>query len=339
MTNRALRIGMLGTGTIAGVHARNLDQVPEARLVAVADINSERARELAGSRSAAVVPDLDGLLRYGLDAVIVCLPPFATAGVVARIAGAGVHLYAEKPVGLSLEAALHDLDAVRSAGVVAASGYMWRSSPLVRKACELLNGRAVGLVQGAVITGAPPPVWWRDKTLSGGALVELGTHIIDLMRLFGGEPRRVTCVGARKLLESAGCSVEDVSAATVEFQSGGVGSFSLSCATSGGRWSMDVVASNLHLHLNFFPEEMSGNCDGVAISHIAEATANIVPHGFSGAASWYWSLHKFVSAARAGDPNGVGARFEEGVRTLALTLALEESLAAGGMPVNVEQIK
>jgi len=337
MTNRALRLGMLGTGTIARVHAQNLDQIPEARLVAVADVNSESARALAGSREATVVPDLDGLLRYGLDAVIVCLPPFATAGVVARIAEADVHVYAEKPVGLSLEAALNDLDAVRRAGVVAASGYMWRSSPLVRKACELLDGRAVGLVQGAVITGAPPPVWWRDKALSGGALVELGTHIIDLMRLFGGEPRRVTCIGTRKLLEGAGCSIEDVAAATVEFQAGGVGSFSLSCATSGGRWSMDVVACNLHLYLNFFPEELSGNCDGLPISYVPDATANIVPHGFSGAASWYSSLHKFVRAARAGDPKGVGASFEEGVRTLALTLALEESLMAGGMPVDVER--
>ncbi len=330
---------MLGAGTIARVHARNLDQIPDAQLVAVADLSSERAKELVGSRGAAIVPDLDRLLHCELDAVIVCLPPFATAGVIARIAEAGVHLYAEKPVGLSLEAALDDLDCVRSAGVVSASGYMWRSSSLVRKACELLSGRAVGLVQGAVITAAPPPVWWRDKTLSGGALVEMATHIIDLMRLFGGEARRVTCVGARKLLQSAGCSVEDVAAATVEFQSGAVGSFSLSCATSGGRWSVDVVASNVHLHLNFFPEQMSGNCDGLPISQIAEVTPFIVPHGFSGATSWYWSLYQFVSAARSGDPTKVGASFEEGVRTLALTLAFEESLVAGGAPVAVEHIE
>jgi len=338
MTGRALRLGMLGTGTIAGVHARNLDQIPAAELVAVADIDSVRAHDLADSRGAAVVPGLDGLLNCGLDALIVCLPPFATAGVVARIAHAGVHLYAEKPVGLSLEAALHDLDAVRRSGVVAASGYMWRSSPLVHQACTLLGGRAVGLIQGTVITAAPPPVWWRDKALSGGSLVELSTHIIDLMRLFGGEPRRVTCVGARKLLERAGCSVEDVAAATIEFESGGVGSFSLSCATHGGRWSIDVVARDLHLHLNFFPETMSGHCDGSTIPHVAEPTPNIVPHGFSGAASWYASLHKFVTAARAGDPGGVGASFEEGVRTLALTLAFEKSMAAGGIPVDVAPV-
>lgn len=337
--SRAVRIGILGAGTIAAVHARNLEQIPEAKLVAVGDVNAGRASELARSRDAAVVRDLTGLLRTGLDAVIVCLPPYATAGVVARIAREGVHLYAEKPVGLSLDAAREDLDAVRRAGVVAASGYMWRSSPIVREAGGLLQGRAVGLVQGVVITAAPPPLWWRDKSLSGGALVELGTHIVDLLRLFGGEARRVTCIGARKLLQSPGCSVEDVATATVEFRSGAVGSFCISCATSGGRWSVDVVATNLHLHLNFFPEELTGNCDGLPISHIAEATADIIPHGFSGAASWFASLSAFVSAVRASDRNGVGATFEEGVRTLALTLALEASLSAGGAHVAVEQVQ
>jgi len=338
MTDRALRLGMLGAGTIAGIHARNLDQIPEAELVAVADIDSARAHDLADSRKAAVVSGLDELLSCGLDALIVCLPPFATAGVVARIANADVHLYAEKPVGLSIEAALHDLDAVRKSGVVAASGYMWRSSPLVHRARTLLGSRAVGLIQGTVITAAPPPVWWRDKSLSGGALVESGTHIIDLMRLFGGDARRVTYVVARNLLEPAGCAVEDVAAATIEFASGGVGSFGLSCATHGGRWSIDVVARDLHLHLNFFPEAMSGHCDGSAISHIAEPISNIVPHGFSGAASWYASLRKFITAARAADPGAVGASFEEGVRTLALTLAFEKSLAAGGMRVDVARV-
>ena len=64
----------------------------------------------------------------------------------------------------------------------------------------------------------------------------------------------------------------------------------------------------------------------------------IAPHGFSGGPSWYLSLQRFVHAALAGDPAGVAASFDEGVRTLALTLASEQSMAAGGMPVEVAEV-
>ena len=335
---RQLRVGILGAGTIAAVHAGNLDGIPEARLVAVADIAAERAAALAAPRGAVAVATLDELLGQPIDAVLVCLPPFATAGVVARLAERGLHVYAEKPVGLDLPAALADLSAVRRSGVVAASGYMWRAAPIVAKARELLAGRATGLVHGTVITAAPSPAWWRSKRLSGGMIVELATHVIDLVRLFGGEPRRLTCIGARTLLDDAQCSVEDVAAATIAFASGAVGSLGLTCGTSGGRWSVDVVAHNLHLELDFFPERLTGNLDGQPLEYSAAPFPGTTVHGFSGSAAWYLSLQRFVRAALAGDPAGVAATFADGVRTLALTLACEHSLASAGMPVDVEKV-
>ena len=334
-----LRVGILGAGTIAAVHAANLDQMPEARLVAVADLDGARASALAAPRGATVLSTLDELLeRCALDAVLVSLPPFATAGVVGCLAERGLHVYAEKPVGLELAAAEADLAAVRAAGVVAASGYMWRASPIVRRARELLAGRQPGLVQGTVITAAPPPPWWREKRRSGGMIVELATHVVDLVRLFGGEPRCVSCIGGRVLLEETFAGIEDVAAATVSFASGAVGSLSLTCATSGGRWSVDIVARDLHLNLDFFPERLTGNAAWQPIAEQPAPPEGVVPHGFSGAASWFLSLRQFVRAARAGDPSGVAATFEDGVRTLALTLACERSLAAGGAPVDVLRI-
>lgn len=356
---RPLRVGILGAGTIAAIHAANLDQLPEARLVAVADTDATRAAALADPRRARVVASLDELLhceplqgppRGGeppngeppdttpLDAVLVCLPPFATPGVVAQIAVRGLHVYAEKPVALALPDALADLDAVRRAGVVAASGYMWRASPIVVRARELLAGRRVGLVQGTVITAPPPPAWWRHKASSGGVLVELATHVIDLMTLFAGEAQRVTCVGARTLLEGEPGAVEDVVAATITFRSGAVGGIGATCATTGGCWGLDVVARNLHLSLDFFPERLTGNVDGKAILYQPPPPPDIVPHGFSGSASWYLSLRHFLRAAASGAPVDVAASYEAGVRTLALTLACERSLASGGAPADVPPV-
>lgn len=372
-TSRPLRVGILGAGTIATIHAANLDQLPQARLVAVADPDTARATALADPRGASVVTSLDELLndellnrqppevelrdgappngepldRQPLDAVLVCLPPFATPGVVAQIAARGLHVYAEKPVGLTLSDALADLDAVRRAGVVAASGYMWRASPIVVRARELLAGRRVGLVQGTVITGPPPPAWWRHKASSGGVLVELATHIVDLLTLFAGDADRVTCVGAQALLEAEpgadpgsipGSMIEDVVAATITFRSGAAGGLAATCATTGGRWGLDVVARNLHLSLDFFPERLTGNVDGKPILYQPSPPPDVVPHGFSGSASWYLSLRHFLRAAASGTPGDVAASYEAGVRTLALTLACERSLAAGGIPADVPPV-
>lgn len=339
MTDERLRIGILGAGTIAGVHAANLDQIPEARLVAVADLDVGRASWLAGPRDAAVLGGIDDLLGFDdLDAVLVCLPPFATPGVVVRLAGRGLHVYAEKPVGLRLKDALADLAAVGAAGVVAASGYMWQASPIVAEARRRLAGRQIGLIQGTVITAAPPPPWWRNKARSGGMIVELTTHVIDLVRLFGGEPRRVACTGNRLLLGDPDGSVDDVAAATIEFASGAVGSLALTCGTTGGRWTVDLVAADRHLNLNFFPERLTGTEEGAPLDYAVEPPPGIAPHGFSGSASWYLSLRRFVQAALAGEPDAVAAGFEDGVQTLALSLACEESMSLGGVSVEVASI-
>ena len=96
-----------------------------------------------------------------------------------------------------------------------------------------------------------------------------------------------------------------------------------------------MVGHDLHLPLHFVPARLTGNVAWQSVAFEAEPLPGVVAHGFSGAASWYLSLRQFVRAALAGDPGGVAASFEEGVRTLALTLALERSLQAGGAPVEV----
>lgn len=334
-----LRVAVLGAGTIARVHVANLAQIPEARLVAVADSDRQRAAALAIPAGAACAGDVGELLeRHSPDAVIICLPPFATPGVVGQLAAHGVHVYAEKPVALELSSALADLATVRRAGVVAASGYMWRASPVVAAAREYLLGRTVGLIQGTVITAAPPPAWWGDKRRSGGALVELATHVVDLVRLFGGEPRRVTCVGARTLLAAEPGTVEDCLAATIAFSDGAIGSLAVTCGTTGGRWGVDVVARDLHLALDFFPERLTGTDAGRPIDVREVTPAGVTSHGFSGAGSWYRSLDRFLRAVRDGAPGDVASTFEDGVRTLALTLACEQSRDEGGAPVAVPTV-
>ena len=75
----SLRVGLLGAGMIAGVHAHAYRAVPDVRLVAVADPVAAKAGRIAETYDAEVVEGLDGLLTAGVDVVDVCTPPTAHA--------------------------------------------------------------------------------------------------------------------------------------------------------------------------------------------------------------------------------------------------------------------
>src|SRR5215813_4977143 len=98
--------GIVGAGVISTTHAGAIGSLPEARLVAVTDVDPDRARTLAARYDCAAEPDLDGLLaRNDVDVVSICVPSGLHAEVGIRAAAAGKHVVVEKPLDVSLEAA------------------------------------------------------------------------------------------------------------------------------------------------------------------------------------------------------------------------------------------
>src|ERR1700756_5327888 len=111
--------GIVGAGAISSTHADAIASLPDARLVAVTDVEPGRAKSLAARNDCAAEPDLDALLaRDDIDVVSVCVPSGLHAEVGIRAAAAGKHLVVEKPLDVSLEAADRLISAARTAGVV-----------------------------------------------------------------------------------------------------------------------------------------------------------------------------------------------------------------------------
>src|SRR5260370_38837798 len=105
MTKREFGFGIIGCGVIAPFHVRAIADLPDARLVAVADAEVERARELASTFDVEQL-ELDALLaRPDIDVVCVCVPSGAHAESGVRAAAAGEHVGGEKPIEVTLEAA------------------------------------------------------------------------------------------------------------------------------------------------------------------------------------------------------------------------------------------
>jgi predicted dehydrogenase len=109
------RIGFVGAGGVAARHAGMLSGFDDVRLVAVTDPDRQRAESLAGSHRMRVVPDVDALLAEGLDAVYVCVPPFAHGPAERAVAAAGLALFVEKPLGLDEQVATGIADALDAA--------------------------------------------------------------------------------------------------------------------------------------------------------------------------------------------------------------------------------
>jgi predicted dehydrogenase len=243
-----VRAGLVGAGGVGARHARTLAGFDDVDLVAICDPVAAAAEALAGEVDARHVPDLTGLLAVGLDAVWLCVPPFAHGELELSVVRAGLPFFVEKPLAADLGVAEHVAAAVAAAGLPTATGYHWRHLDTVERARSALAGAAVRLVDARWWSTTPPPVWWSRQERSGGQVVEQATHLLDLVRLLAGEV--VEVVGASAPSSAAGRDVPDAGAAVLRLECGAVGTVSVSCVlpalTAAG---LEVVGDGIALEL------------------------------------------------------------------------------------------
>jgi predicted dehydrogenase len=170
-------------------HAPSLYRLKGVRLSAVADPDGQSRRHVIGERDIAAFGDAEAMLSgVELDAVIIAVPTHMHSAAAASIAHAGKAFYLEKPIAISEAEAALVLQAAAQSGVKAAVGFNRRAHPLYQRARQLLLDGAIGEVHGAQTVfsePAPPdglPEWKRKRETGGGALLDLGSHHVDLLR-------------------------------------------------------------------------------------------------------------------------------------------------------------
>lgn len=323
---RQVRVGFAGAGTISGIHIPNLLQIDGVRIAAVADVDQERAHARASGSGARVYGDARAMLDHAeLDALFVCLPPFAHGDIVERAVGRGLHVYIEKPVALDIASALRTAAAVRDAGVIAGVGYMWRYAPVVERAKVLLDPARRALLLGRMLNGPNAPAWALDRNLSGGLLVEFATHLVDLLRYLGGEVTHVAGAGM-EVMPGPPSRGPDSAVVALRYASGAAGSLETTWAFPGAIWDIHALAADATLHLNLNPEHLQGKHHDEPIDITSPIPPGVHPHGFSGGPSWFLAVRAFVEAIRTNDPALIRSPYHDAVRTLALTLAADEAV-------------
>jgi len=192
-----LRIGIVGCGYQGGKMAQAVAKTTSMRVTACADVTVETAAKLAarvggGSSHGSV----DALLEEAdVDAVIVATPHDGLAPSSLKAIRAGKHVLAEKPIGLDDAEAGEIEAAVQRAGVCYMAGYSFRFFPAMRRVRELLAAGVIGELQsiaGRIGSASPKSGWKADPAKGGGALLFLGSHLVDqVLWLVGGDPSDV----------------------------------------------------------------------------------------------------------------------------------------------------
>lgn len=194
-----ISVAIIGAGGIGHVRAKSILDSKRGRVSWVADVDAGRAKELAALSSAsATVEWQEAVSKPEVDAVIVSSPTKFHAEIAIRALQAGKHVLCEKPLARTADEARAVVEAARRAGRILKTGFNYRQMGHVRKAQELLRSGAIGptyLLRCRYGHGGRPRYeehWCTDADLSGGGVLqEQGIHMVDLVRVFLGEPVRV----------------------------------------------------------------------------------------------------------------------------------------------------
>ncbi len=197
---RTLSLGVIGVGRIGRLHVQNLKaHIPEARILAVADVVEEAARHIAHTHH---IPHAYSDPRYVLerkdvDAVVICSSTDTHAALVEMAARAGKHIFCEKPLDLDVARIRHLLQVVEDAGVKLQVGFQRRFDPSFRRARDLIAAGHIGEPHLVRITSrdpAPPPIEYIR--VSGGIFLDMTIHDFDMSRfLLADEPETIYATG------------------------------------------------------------------------------------------------------------------------------------------------
>lgn len=223
-----VRFGLVGCGFIGLTHAWALSTSEKTELVAVADIDEKRAKEMGERFGVPYYTSQERLLnREDVDAIGNATPSSLHPGMAIEAAQAGKHVIVEKPIGTLLKEVDEAIEICKKRGVKFASIFQMRfsdASQKIKKAAE--EGRF-----GRFMLGGAYVKWYRVQEYydnwrgtweydGGGALINQSIHTIDLLQWIMGPVKKVRGFTATRIHKM---ETEDVGAGLLEFENGACG--------------------------------------------------------------------------------------------------------------------
>lgn len=195
MLQRKIRVAVIGAGNMGRNHLRNYFLLPEADLVALADINPD-TKALAEEYKAQHFTDYIRMLdQVKPDAVSIVVPtPFHFA-VASEAMKRGIHCLLEKPIASTVDEADKLIALAKKHDVIFTVGHIEHYNPVIRKLKEIIDDNTIGEITSIVCkrVGGFPAI--EPKT---DVIIDLAVHDIDIISfLLGRQPKKIYSHGSR----------------------------------------------------------------------------------------------------------------------------------------------
>jgi UDP-N-acetyl-2-amino-2-deoxyglucuronate dehydrogenase len=342
-----VRFAIVGCGRVSSKHVEAISSTAGARLVAVCDIEVERARETGKRADVPAFADMDEMLASvsEIDVVNVLTPSGYHSTHAIRVARHAKHVVVEKPMSLRVDDADEMIRACDRAGVQLFVVKQNRFNPAVLRLREAIEAERFG----KMVMGTARVRWcrlqdyydhdsWRGtRDLDGGVLANQASHYIDLLVWMLGPVRSVVAMAATRL---ANIEADDTAAVLMRFASGAIGIVEATTATR----PIDLEGS-----LSILGERGAVELGGFAVSEVVtwnfEQPLAADRHTISalavGPPTVYGSGHRdfianVVRAVRGEPAELVDGR--EGRRSIEILDAISEALRTGREVTLVERL-
>ncbi len=224
--------GIIGTGMIGNFHAKAIKEIPNAKLVAVFDQVEERAQKFAAEQGVKSCSTLEAFLGDpDIDVVTIGTPSGSHMEPAIAAAKFKKHVICEKPLEVTLDRIDQMIEAHVKAGTKLGGVFNSRYEPVNQMLKSVVGAGRLG----RITYGGGFVPWYRSQQYydqggwrgtwkfdGGGALMNQGTHTVDLLQWLMGSPvKRVSAFTA--LLGHTKLEVEDVVTASLEFANGALG--------------------------------------------------------------------------------------------------------------------
>ncbi|HEY5563177.1 MAG TPA: Gfo/Idh/MocA family oxidoreductase [Clostridiaceae bacterium] len=261
-----VKIGIIGSGNISHYHLHGYKILPNVEVAAICDINEERAKAVAKEFCIPkVYTDYNKMVKEeNLDGISVCTWNSVHSPAAKAALNAGINVLCEKPLAMNAEEAKEMVKVAKANKRLLMVGFVRRFGENAKALKEMIDNGDLGEIY-YVKTGCTrrignPGGWFSDKKRSGGGpLVDLGVHMIDLLRYLMGKPKTVSVLGStfNKLGNRSNVKgvnfykasdysdyndVEDAAIATIKFDNGVVGNIETS-------WTQHIKEDVLYLEV------------------------------------------------------------------------------------------
>lgn len=346
------KLAMIGCGGIGNYHLGHFLQFKDIELAGFCDLIAERAEGfVAKSGQGKAFTDYKVMLdEIKPDMVFVCVPPTCHGTIELDLIEKNIPFFVEKPVAIDLPTAKKIRDAAAAKNLITASGFQCRYSDINDAAISFIKKHPIVFIDCARIGGVPGVWWWRKRSTSLGQIVEQTIHQYDLIRYCFGEPETVFTFGTKGFItEYENYDTEDASTTAVKFKNGTIGSISTGCyAKSGAAFDGKITFSardsraELYLasHVNIYgvkPDE-----EEAVDTQVIKGDGNLARSTKEGRIEYKNSVdygticdRTFIDAVLTGDASKIRSPYADAVKSLAFTLACNQSMDTG-MPVDID---